>query len=376
MDYLYAIEGIAFILSSLRRLLQFVVDMDTYIDRFHSMVKELDHHPDILVTHYHRGSPASDQDIQAAERICGKELPESMKKFYKAANGLSLSWIKKDRARDGIDEQVVVPHISDTENQEVLPDYHDPLDINHFKRDYEPFDGVVNIPDLVSLFEWDWSDDLYRMDSMADDTEITLHNSSFENELKLYQSIRPVDAFSKECGVALYLTDQPDIPLMLGQNHYADFKYTALTDFESYLELVLAQKAVVDRRSYFYSQFGGFQAANKPKKPRKPLSAFFHYSTAMRSSTKAQNPDASYSDLSRILGSDFGSLPEAEKQNYTTQAIQDMERYTRENAEYTEALLTYEAMYDPRGWLTTPRSFWTPNRILDLDKWVESQHTT
>jgi len=73
-----------------------------------------------------------------------------------------------------------------------------------------------------------------------------------------------------------------------------------------------------------------------PNAPKRPLSAYMFYSKDVREDTKSENPDATFGELGKILGSKWSGLSEEEKAPYHDQAAKDKERYTEEQAAYAE----------------------------------------
>ncbi len=83
---------------------------------------------------------------------------------------------------------------------------------------------------------------------------------------------------------------------------------------------------------------GGGKKKKKTKKdpnaPKRNMSAYFLYSTAMRSAFKDANPSASFGDLAKIISAAFKQLPEHERQEWERKADADKQRYQREVAHY------------------------------------------
>ncbi|MFT5430357.1 MAG: hypothetical protein ACI9OJ_001031, partial [Myxococcota bacterium] len=71
-----------------------VIDL---IDKFHSVVAELQHESRVVVTCAWVGAPATHEQVRAAEARLGARLPAELAEFYRAANGLQLRWSPAER---------------------------------------------------------------------------------------------------------------------------------------------------------------------------------------------------------------------------------------------------------------------------------------
>ena len=68
--------------------------VNDFMERFSVMVDELLLDPRVLVTNYCVGEPASEATIQQVEAALGWALHESIKSFFRQANGLQLRWLQ------------------------------------------------------------------------------------------------------------------------------------------------------------------------------------------------------------------------------------------------------------------------------------------
>merc|ERR1719410_3219643 len=78
----------------------------------------------------------------------------------------------------------------------------------------------------------------------------------------------------------------------------------------------------------------------KPKKdpnaPKKNVSSYLHYTASIRDQMKQENPDASFSEMNKLLGAKFKGLSASERNKWDEKAKQDKIRYTKELEEYME----------------------------------------
>ncbi|KDQ17139.1 hypothetical protein BOTBODRAFT_30512 [Botryobasidium botryosum FD-172 SS1] len=71
-----------------------------------------------------------------------------------------------------------------------------------------------------------------------------------------------------------------------------------------------------------------------PSAPKKPRSPFLFFCSDWRERIKAENPDAKFGDLGKLLGAKWKELAGDEKKTYTKQAAEDKTRYEEEMEAY------------------------------------------
>ena len=64
------------------------------------------------------------------------------------------------------------------------------------------------------------------------------------------------------------------------------------------------------------------------------MSAYFLYSVHIRPTIKAENPEASFGDIARLISSKFKELPDKERKSWDEKAEADKIRYQQEMAVY------------------------------------------
>lgn len=83
---------------------------------------------------------------------------------------------------------------------------------------------------------------------------------------------------------------------------------------------------------------GGGGSKKKQKKdpgaPKRNMSAYFLFSIDERPRVKADNPDAGFGDIARLISERFKSLPPKEKKIWEDKAVADKARYEREMSAY------------------------------------------
>ena len=73
-----------------------------------------------------------------------------------------------------------------------------------------------------------------------------------------------------------------------------------------------------------------------PDLPKRALSSYLYFCSAYREQIKKDNPEASMTDISKLLGKKWKSLQESEKEPYETLHLQDKSRYEEEYEIYQE----------------------------------------
>ncbi|KAH8101320.1 high mobility group box domain-containing protein [Cristinia sonorae] len=80
------------------------------------------------------------------------------------------------------------------------------------------------------------------------------------------------------------------------------------------------------------------KAAKKGKKdknaPKRALSAYMFFSQDWRERIKAENPDAGFGEIGKLLGAKWKELDESEKKPYIEQAARDKARAEEEKSAY------------------------------------------
>ncbi|KAF7307738.1 hypothetical protein MKEN_01133900 [Mycena kentingensis (nom. inval.)] len=78
----------------------------------------------------------------------------------------------------------------------------------------------------------------------------------------------------------------------------------------------------------------GGRKKKDPNAPKRALSAYMFFSQDWRERIRAENPDANFGELGKLLGAKWKELDDEEKQPYNDQATKDKERAERERKEY------------------------------------------
>ncbi|XP_053573315.1 high mobility group protein 20A [Bombina bombina] len=86
---------------------------------------------------------------------------------------------------------------------------------------------------------------------------------------------------------------------------------------------------------------GGWTKGRKRKRsprddnaPKAPLTGYVRFMNERRETLRVERPDIPFSEMTRIVGSEWSKLPAQEKQHYLDEAEKDKERYTKELQQY------------------------------------------
>ncbi|XP_014597748.1 PREDICTED: high mobility group protein 20A [Polistes canadensis] len=70
--------------------------------------------------------------------------------------------------------------------------------------------------------------------------------------------------------------------------------------------------------------------------PKQPLTGYFRFLNDRREKVRGDNPTLSFAEITKLLASEWSTLPADQKQQYLDAAEQDKERYNREFSDYKQ----------------------------------------
>jgi len=76
------------------------------------------------------------------------------------------------------------------------------------------------------------------------------------------------------------------------------------------------------------------KAKKDPNAPKRAMTAYILYSNATRADVKAQNPEAKFGDLARLISENFKALPADERAYWDGKNAEEKERYAKQKASY------------------------------------------
>jgi hypothetical protein len=213
--------------------------MKTYVERFEAMVEEIKAHPWLEVVTFKVNPPASEQVFSDVEAKMKAPLAAHIRDFYSRANGLRLHWkIKSD--------------LSDEEWEKVA-EASDDYSIENSDDEDIPFASINLIPLEESIITGHWQS-----------LKLDYPERQFEFQGKTYghnefaKRLRPFDVFTTYNCMAFVLEEgNGDPPAMLLGDYYIEWDNSRLTDFNSYLEMLLATRGISGARARIYGEDNG-----------------------------------------------------------------------------------------------------------------------
>ncbi|NEO40248.1 MAG: SMI1/KNR4 family protein [Moorea sp. SIOASIH] len=219
-----------------------------YLERFRAMVDEIESHPLLEVVDFSVNQPASDELLTSVEETLRTSLAEPIRTFYKETNGLRLYWkIKSGLTDEELDRL-----------EEVYDDYDIGLPNEEEDTDDEnPFAHInlISIEDCIIKRNWQEKiifDEINYNDETVEFAGVTYRERDFQRRLK------PFDLFSAYSCMAFFFEEGVENPKVLRlSSHYVEWDNSKITDFKSYLEMLLVTRGIVDARGEIYNQYRG-----------------------------------------------------------------------------------------------------------------------
>jgi hypothetical protein len=219
--------------------------MKKYINKFESIVKEVESNPYLEVTEFKVNPPLSKQELADIEAAVGIKIDKSILNFYQQMNGLILNWqIKPDLAKD---EQAF------TKIRKQYDDYY--LKWPEDEIETVPF-AKINLLSLEDCFiKKDWQEIIVpQPNEIIEFADISCKHSDFVKKLK------PFDLFSDyDCMAYILDNKSGDFKILLLSDYYIAWDESRITNFESYIEMLLTTRGIVESRSRIYKEYAGHQ---------------------------------------------------------------------------------------------------------------------
>ncbi len=216
-----------------------------YVEKFSAMVDEIKLHPLLEIVDFCVNQPASDEAFAAVERRLEATLDKSIRDFYQKANGLRIYWKIKsgmtDEELDNIQEEYDDYDIG-------IPDEDD--DENYFAK-------IDLIPIENAVVDRNWNNKIIFDEITSDEDTIEFSNTTYR-EKDFQKNLKPFDLFSDYSCMAFLLEKGVGNPKILRlSSHYAEWDNSRITDFESYLEMLLFTRGIVEARKEIYNEYRG-----------------------------------------------------------------------------------------------------------------------
>ena len=209
----------------------------SYLKRFEALVKDLKSHDVIQIVEFKAHPPLKPAKLKALEAKLGAKLADEIRDFYGEMNGLKLQW--------EIDP-LVSPETA-IQLREKSPDYY--VKIAEYIGD--PFANIDLMP-LDKCINKRWKDP-------RDAIEETVKFRGREYAGKTITSgLKPFDLMNEEMCMAFLIEEGNGDPAVLlmteGCTNWADSR---LTNFGSYVEMLLATRGIVEARQKIFAKDAG-----------------------------------------------------------------------------------------------------------------------
>jgi hypothetical protein len=216
--------------------------MSSYVERLRAVAEEVEAHPYLKLYKFKVNPPAAARAFDEVEKKLKAPPAKSIRDFYAEANGLELRWgLKKGLSEDELDR------ISDK-----YDDYTPPDDEEPGERE-SPFARVNLIPIEASIVRRKWPV------LVASDDEATVEfQKQTYNRKEFGRRLRPFDEYSTyDCMAFLLEEGVGDPKVMHLSGHYVEWDGSRVTDFQSYMEMVIATRGIVEAREDVYGEYRG-----------------------------------------------------------------------------------------------------------------------
>lgn len=209
-----------------------------FLPRYQQMVATLEANPNVRILKRHIAPPASEADIRAVHEHLGAELDPAILNFYRQCDGLSLMWVTTDNPN------------ADSNNTNF--------------NDYHPGDGAINIyPIKLTFVDANW-DGVHYFDFMKDHADDQEFAGQSYQLWDFSRSIRVFDDFNiyNMAGFIMIAAEGDPLnpPISIGDDHGACWTDARLTDFESYMELLLATYGSIEARRRTLLTYAGHRS--------------------------------------------------------------------------------------------------------------------
>ncbi len=212
-----------------------------FLRRLERMLETLESHPDIQVVWSYVAPPASPATIASVEAKYGA-LDPAITRFYSQCDGFAFLWFAK--SNESFDPKKHKRRTSRPKQSDIGGDYHNA-------------DGAAFIHPIKDTFVTaDWKD-RYYFDWMSNDDKQRFAKRDYPL-LDFSKSIRIFDSFSMY-NMAAFITaaDRTNPPVVLGDDHGACWTDSKRTDFDSYIETVLATYGSIEARRRLFLTYEG-----------------------------------------------------------------------------------------------------------------------
>ncbi|MBD2563983.1 MULTISPECIES: hypothetical protein [Nostoc] len=209
--------------------------MPDYLKRFNALVKDLATYPYIEIMEYVTHPPVHLTDLKAVEAHLEAPLTEAIHSFYEQTNGLKLHWrIKRDLSL----EETEKLRNKSSDFYVLIAEYVD-----------DPFANIHLLPIQDCIFKYKWE----QLATAHWEKTIEFKDTIYQRE-DFKKQLKPFDLISSEYCMAYFFEKGNGNPSVLLLNEEcSEWINSRLTDFESYIEMLLATRGIVEAREKIFA---------------------------------------------------------------------------------------------------------------------------
>ncbi|MCB9794838.1 MAG: hypothetical protein H6741_19200 [Alphaproteobacteria bacterium] len=179
---------------------------------------------------YHLGAPASAESIQKVEARLGRPLPLSAKNLFAQLNGITLVWVSP-KMQDTVSEP-----LSWGESMDPGGGLYATLSAHRDKNKSRFWGGVINIPDVETLFLTEWEDRVFYRSAKGPKATVKVGKKKVGADA-FYDNLFLLDAFHPYYQAGLWADpDSGEFFVVYGSDHGADWLWSTPISFEVYME--------------------------------------------------------------------------------------------------------------------------------------------
>lgn len=210
-----------------------------YLKRFEALAKDLEKNKLIEIVEFKAQPPIKSTELKSVEKKIGAELAAGIRSFYEEANGLKFHW-------------QIRPDVSPQEAKDLRKkstDYY--VEIAEYIGN--PFAIINLIPLDESIVTKKWKELTLGL------TEKTVEFAGEEYDAADFaKTLKPFDIMNRELCMAFVIKKgEGNPPVILLSEGYTDWTNSRITDFPSYMEMLLATRGIVEAREKIFSKANG-----------------------------------------------------------------------------------------------------------------------
>ncbi|WP_299455514.1 hypothetical protein [uncultured Microscilla sp.] len=210
------------------------MDIENYILEMMELGEKLQNHPNIHLVNFNIVEQNAPESIDELSQKLPFSLPPIVIEFYKTVHSIQIRWIRKD-------------------NPDYEPDMYDTEGwFNPIEGDGLIYDGIINMLPFEDVFFGEWN----VLKNLAEVEESINFNNKQITYKEFYSHIYPFDIWNDIQSSAFYVDkNTADFLVLTTFFHSEDYHQSIITDFESYLEMILHTNGMHDGKYKYYKNY-------------------------------------------------------------------------------------------------------------------------